>query len=232
MATAHIEIKGLRKSYRSGPETISPIDGLSLQLERGEVVALIGPSGSGKSTLLNLLAGIDRPDAGQIRIGDTQLETLSAGARDRWRASHIGLVFQRFHLIDVLNAEANVLLGLAGRSCRGADRERARDLLTRLGLADRRSHRPSQLSGGQQQRVAIARALIHQPEVVLADEPTGNLDGDGAATITEVLISEARAAGATLCIVTHDHRVSDRADRSFMLERGKLTPLPSMRAAG
>ncbi len=221
----HIEISALTKIFRRGPEVITPIRNLALKVEAGEVVALIGPSGSGKTTLLNLLAGVDTPDTGHIRVDEDDVADLGPRTRDRWRATHVGLVFQSFHLIDVLDSRQNVLMGLAGRRPGRADRERATQLLERLGLADRVDHRPDQLSGGQQQRVAIARALVHRPKLILADEPTGNLDSRGAGAITRLLIEQARAEAATVIIVTHDHRVADSADRCCLLEDGALRPL-------
>lgn len=222
MPEAIVTARALRKSYRCGPETITPIADLDVTVMRGSVVALIGPSGSGKSTLLHCLAGIERPDAGQLTIAGVAVSELTAAGRDRFRARSVGLVFQSFHLVDVLDARANVLLGLAGRRPQRADRERAEALLTRVGLGDRLAHRPGQLSGGQQQRVAIARALIHRPPLVLADEPTGNLDASGADAITALLIDQAREEGATVLIVTHDLRVADRADRCLHLQGGRL----------
>jgi putative ABC transport system ATP-binding protein len=225
MVESHINVQGLTKRFRRGPEEVVPFENIDLAVERGSVTAIIGPSGSGKSTLLNCLAGIEVPDAGHLHIDGVDVGGLGSGARDRWRSRSVGLVFQAFNLIDVLDARGNVLLGLAGRRPARADRARADDLLGRVGLGDRIRHRPSQLSGGQQQRVAIARALIHKPPLVLADEPTGNLDASGAHAITELLVSVARDEGSTVVIVTHDNRVAKVADRVLRMDAGTLRPL-------
>ena len=221
-ALPYIRAQSLCKEYRSGPEVVMPLNDLDLTLPKSSVTALIGPSGSGKSTLLSCLAGIEAVDGGQLWIGDTEVSALNPRKRDRWRAQQVGLVFQAFHLIQVLDARTNVLLGLAGRRPKAADRHRAEDLLQRVGLADRARHRPDQLSGGQQQRVAIARALIHRPPLILADEPTGNLDAKGARSITELLVSMTRDEGATVVIVTHDERVAEVCDAVFYLDAGRI----------
>ena len=218
----HIRARSLKKTYRSGPEEVVPFEQLSFEVATSSVVSLLGPSGSGKSTLLSCLAGIETVDSGQLQIGGVELTQLTARGRDKWRAQHVGLVFQSFNLIDVLDARANVLLGLAGRRASRADRMRADDLLERVGLGDRKHHRPSQLSGGQQQRVAIARALIHRPPLILADEPTGNLDAEGAQIITELLVSLAKDEGSTVVIVTHDERVASAAHLQFYLDKGQI----------
>ena len=181
MEASIISGRGLTKRFGRGDIAVTAFDNLAVDVARGEVLGLVGPSGSGKSTLLNCLAGIEVPDAGSLHIAGTELTKLSARGRDRWRARTVGMVFQSFNLIDVMNARDNVLLGQATGAVDRDTRKRADALLERVGLSDRRRHKPHELSGGQQQRVAIARALIHQPSVLLADEPTGNLDADSAA---------------------------------------------------
>ncbi|HEY8472572.1 MAG TPA: ABC transporter ATP-binding protein [Natronosporangium sp.] len=208
--------------YGQGTGLVRALDGVDLQVAPGETVAVMGPSGSGKSTLLHLLGGLDRPSAGEVWLGGRRIDGLSERALSRLRRQHIGFVFQSFHLLEELTAAENVELPalLAGQSPRTA-RRRAVELLERVGLADRAGHLPSELSGGQRQRVAIARALSNQPLVVLADEPTGNLDS--AATVEVLrLLDHLRAAGQTFVIVTHDARVGATADRLLTMRDGVL----------
>ena len=218
----HIRARSLKKTYRSGPEEVVPFEQLSFEVATSSVVSLLGPSGSGKSTLLSCLAGIETVDSGQLQIGGVELTQLTARGRDKWRAQHVGLVFQSFNLIDVLDARANVLLGLAGRRASRADRMRADDLLERVGLGDRKHHRPSQLSGGQQQRVAIARALIHRPPLILADEPTGNLDPDVSEGILK-LFEEINNSGTSVLMATHNHKFIEKfPHRVLKCEKGRV----------
>jgi putative ABC transport system ATP-binding protein len=219
-ATVLVSARGLHKQYGSGEGLVRAVDGVDLEVPRGETLAVMGPSGCGKSTLLHLLGGLDRPSAGELWLEGRRIDRLSEGALADLRCSEVGFVFQAYHLMDELTAQENVELPvlLAGRSRREA-RRRAGDLLEQVGLADRARHLPSELSGGQRQRVAIARALANQPQLVLADEPTGNLDS--AATLEVLRLFEAlRAAGLTLVIVTHDNRIAATADRLISMRDG------------
>jgi ABC-type lipoprotein export system ATPase subunit len=215
-----LSARGLVKEYGAGAALVHAVNGIDLDVVPGETVAVMGPSGCGKSTLLHLLGGLDRPSAGQIRLADARLDQLGEHSLARVRRTSIGFVFQAFHLVEELTAAENVELPalLAGRSPRAA-RTRAQELLEQIGLHDRARHLPSALSGGQRQRVAIARALSNEPRVVLADEPTGNLD---SASTLEVLrlLEQLRAGGQTLVIVTHDERVAATADRLISMRDG------------
>jgi putative ABC transport system ATP-binding protein len=197
-------------------------------LASGEIAVLVGRSGSGKSTLLNIIAGIDKPTAGTVMVDGTDLTGLSEHARTRFRRRHIGFVFQFFNLIPLLTVEENLLLPLElnGRAD-GKSAARARELLDRVGLGGRGGSYPERLSGGEQQRVAIARALIHEPALILADEPTGNLDAENAASVLELLDSLAREAGRTVLMATHSREVVGVADRIFSLQRGALMEEPA-----
>lgn len=212
--------RGLRKEHGRATGLVRAIDEVDLDVAAGETVAVMGPSGCGKSTLLHLLGGLERPTAGEVWLGEQRIDRLSEKALARLRRRSVGFVFQAFHLMDELTAAENVELPalLAGRSPRAA-RKRAAELLDRFGLADRAGYLPAALSGGQRQRVAIARALSNEPLVVLADEPTGNLDS--AATLDVLrLFEELHAAGQTLVIVTHDSRVAATADRLISMRDG------------
>ena len=217
------ELRAVRKTYREGSVDHVVLDGADLRLSAGERVVLLGRSGSGKSTALNLLAGIDLPDAGQVLLGGRDLGTLDERGRTLLRRHEIGIVFQFFNLIPTLTVEENVLLPLElqGR-LDAAERRGARELLDSLGLGDRLGSFPDVLSGGEQQRVAIARALAHRPLLVLADEPTGNLDADTAEQVLELLLDSVTRAGATLLMATHSQPVARRADRMLRVEGGKL----------
>ena len=218
-----VRARGLRKEYGRDTGLVRAVDGVDLDVAAGETVAVMGPSGCGKSTLLHLLGGLDRPSAGEVWLGGQRVDQLSERALARMRRDAIGFVFQAFQLMDELTSVENVELPalLAGRSPRAA-RRLAADLLERVGLADRAAFLPAALSGGQRQRVAVARALVNQPAVVLADEPTGNLDS--AATIEVLRLFETlHAAGQTLIIVTHDSRIAATADRMISMRDGALT---------
>ena len=222
VGTTLLRARGLRKDYGKGEALVRAVDEVDLDVATGETLAVMGPSGCGKSTLLHLLGGLDRPSAGELWLNDRRTDRLSERALAGLRRGEIGFVFQAFHLMDELTARENVELPalLAGRSPREA-RRRALALLDRVGLADRANHLPSALSGGQRQRVAIARALINDPLVVLADEPTGNLDS--AATLEVLrLFEQLHASGLTLVIVTHDERVAATADRLVSMRDGAL----------
>jgi putative ABC transport system ATP-binding protein len=215
-----VRTRALEKEYGQGDGLVRALDGVELEVASGETLAVMGPSGCGKSTLLHLLGGLERPSAGEVCLAGRRIDRLSERALARLRRHAIGFVFQAFHLMDELTAVENVELPalLAGRSRRTA-RRRAEELLEHVGLADRADHLPSALSGGQRQRVAIARALSNDPLVVLADEPTGNLDS--AATLDVLrLLDSLRAAGQTLVIVTHDERIAATADRLISMRDG------------
>jgi putative ABC transport system ATP-binding protein len=227
MAAPAVELRKVSKSYREGDVERVVLRDISITLASGEIVVLVGRSGSGKSTLLNVIAGIDRPTAGGVVVNGTDLTALDEQARTRFRRRHIGFVFQFFNLIPILTVEENLLLplDLNGR----ADAEgvkRARALLERVGLGDRGDSYPDRLSGGEQQRVAIARALIHDPALVLADEPTGTLDMETAADVLDLLDTLAREAGRTVLMVTHSREVVGVADRILTLQRGALVERP------
>jgi ABC-type lipoprotein export system ATPase subunit len=217
-----LRTQGLRKEHGRQASLVRAVDGVDLQVMRGETVAIMGPSGCGKSTLLYLLGGLDRPTAGEIWLDGQDLSRLSERGLARLRRDAIGFVFQAFHLMDELTAAENVELPalLAGRSPRAA-RRRAAQLLDQVGLADRAKFLPTALSGGQRQRVAIARALVADPAVVLADEPTGNLDSAATADVLR-LFDHLHRAGQTLVIVTHDPRIAATADRTITMRDGKF----------
>src|SRR5918996_6191790 len=227
MAPPAVELRHVDKSYREGEAERRVLAGVSMTIARGEIVVLVGRSGSGKSTLLNLIAGIDRPSAGSVVVDGTDLTALDEQARTRFRRRSIGFVFQFFNLIPMLTVEENVVLPLElnGRAD-AAGVTRARTLLDRIGLADRGASFPERLSGGEQQRVAIARALVHDPALVIADEPTGNLDADTAAGVLELLDTLAREAGRTVVMATHSREVIGVADRIVTIRRGALIDGP------
>jgi putative ABC transport system ATP-binding protein len=227
MAPPAVELRQVGKSYREGEAERVVLRDVSVTLARGEIVVLVGRSGSGKSTLLNVIAGIDRPTTGRVIVESTDLTALDEQARTRFRRAHIGFVFQFFNLIPLLTVEENLLLplDLTGRAdAKGV--ARARELLERVGLGGRGEAYPERLSGGEQQRVAIARALIHDPALVLADEPTGNLDAETAADVLDLLDTLAREAGRTVLMVTHSREVVGVADRILAIERGALVERP------
>ena len=207
---------------RSEPPTVHAVDSVSLEISSGEIVGLAGSSGSGKSTLLHLLSGLEQPTAGTVSFRGTDLATLSARERTRYRLENIGIVFQRFHLLDSLSARANVALPLVELGIPKSERrKRATELLERIGLEDRITHRPGELSGGEQQRVAIARALITDPALVIADEPTGELDTATGRTILEVF--KQVAEDRTIVLASHDQETLDICDRVIQLRDGAIT---------
>jgi putative ABC transport system ATP-binding protein len=220
--TAVVEAHGLVRRYPGDGEVVRAVDGVDLAVEPGETVSVMGPSGCGKSTLLHLLGGLERPDAGELRLGGRRVDGLSETQWAVFRRQGVGFVFQAFHLVDELTAVENVELPalLVGSSRRDA-RRRASGLLDRLGVGARAGHLPDRLSGGERQRVAVARALINEPLVVLADEPTGNLDSRATGDILR-LFADLRAAGQTLLIVTHDPRVASMADRLLTMRDGVI----------
>jgi putative ABC transport system ATP-binding protein len=246
-----VSLRGLNKSYVEGSSERLVLQSIDARFERGEFIVLLGKSGSGKSTLLNILGGIDRPSAGEIEILGRPLAHMSEEERTLFRRVHIGFIFQTFNLIPTLTVEENLLLPLelrgprregaddvvaragAGPATRASrrsqtrarDRAEARALLTELGLESRRDSFPDVLSGGEQQRVAVARALIHEPALVLADEPTGNLDERTGRDVLELIHRLTRARAGTVLVVTHDRDLMNRADRVFVLEEGRLSEL-------
>jgi putative ABC transport system ATP-binding protein len=218
-----IRVSGVSKSYQRGPETVEVLRGLNLEVREGEFVALMGPSGSGKSTLLNLLGGIDRPTAGSIRVAGMDIDKLSESELAKWRGRHVGFVFQMYHLVSVMTAERNVELPLVLTDMGRAEREkRVRAALSLVGLADRAKHKPAELSGGQEQRVAIARAIVHSPELLLCDEPTGDLDATTGESILNLLKALNTEYGKTIIMVTHDQRAAAYARRTLHVSKGRL----------
>ena len=216
-----LRLEGVSKRFHRGHETVVALDDVTLEVGPGEFVGMIGPSGSGKSTLLHLAGGLDQPDAGKVFVGDRELAGMSIGERARMRRREIGFVFQFFHLIPTLTVAENVELPLTLDG--GSDAAAVREVLERVGLTDRADHLPGELSGGQMQRAAIARALVARPTLILADEPTGNLDSATGADVLDVLTSQVADAGASLVLVTHDANAAARAHRCLHLKDGKLT---------
>jgi putative ABC transport system ATP-binding protein len=219
-----VEIRDLTKSYRRGDQVIPVLSGINFDIARGEFVALMGPSGSGKSTLLNLIAGIDSADRGSIKIGDVDITRLSESELARWRAGNVGFIFQFYNLIPVLTAFENVELPLLlTHLTRRQRHEHVEAVLSVVGLADRMDHYPAQLSGGQQQRVAIARAIVTDPEILVADEPTGDLDRASAEEILLLMDRLVHDFGKTIIMVTHDPRAAEKAHIIRHLEKGELS---------
>jgi putative ABC transport system ATP-binding protein len=216
-----IKLENLTMSYTLGEEQVNVLSGVDLEIGSGETVAIIGPSGSGKTTLLLLLAGLEQPLSGQISLGGLALAGLDADQLADLRRDKLGIIFQSFHLVPSLTALGNVALPMEIAGKDGA-RETARVMLDKVGLAPRENHYPSQLSGGEQQRVAIARALVHTPGLLLADEPTGNLDLRTGAKVTDILFKLNEEVGSTLVLVTHDETIARRCQRLLRLHEGKL----------
>ncbi|WP_157470987.1 ABC transporter ATP-binding protein [Gracilimonas tropica] len=220
---AHIQLNKLTKSYQEGTKSRSVLDDLELSVKEGEMIVLLGRSGSGKSTLLNLVSGIDKPDSGQVVIGGTNLAGMDENSRTLFRRKNIGFIFQSFNLISTLTALENVLLPLKLKGDSDASAEKkAQQFLDEVGLGDRGDSYPDRLSGGEQQRVAIARALAHEPMLILADEPTGNLDYETGKTILDILNKSVRENGRTIILATHDRDICEIADRVVELRGGKL----------
>jgi putative ABC transport system ATP-binding protein len=220
-AGAAVEARGLTRRYGDGDTAVDALRGVDLTVRSGELVAVMGPSGSGKSTLMHILAGLDKPTSGTVTIAGTEITGLSDAKLTLLRREHIGFVFQFFNLLPMLNAEENVILPLsiAGQK---PDKEWLETLLDQMGLAKRRSHRPSELSGGQQQRVAIARSLVTRPTILFADEPTGNLDSKTSGEILELVRNSTDSYGQTTVMVTHEARAAAIADRILFIEDGLL----------
>jgi putative ABC transport system ATP-binding protein len=223
-----VELLHVSKTYREGDSERSVLSDVSVAIAAGEIAVLVGRSGSGKSTLLNLIAGIDRPTAGRVVVDGTDLTALDEDARTRFRRRRIGFVFQFFNLVPLLTVEENLLLPLELNGMADtAGVARARRLLERVGLGGRGASLPDRLSGGEQQRVAIARALVHEPALILADEPTGTLDAETAAAVLALLDGLARERGKTVVMVTHSREVVGVADRIFAVQRGRLVEEPA-----
>ncbi len=229
---ALIECRKLSKSYFKGDLEITPLAGLDLDVEQSEFVALMGPSGSGKSTLLNLIAGIDAPTSGSLQIDGRELTGMSRGQLAAWRSDYVGYIFQLYNLVPTLTSYENVELPLLLHPLSRRERhEKVAFALSLVGLADRHDHFPRQLSGGQEQRVAIARAIVTDPKIIVADEPTGDLDGASATAIMELLVALNRDLGKTLIMVTHDPRTATYARRVLHLEKGRLIESASQEPA-
>lgn len=222
-AQAIVRVSSLHKYFRRGSEQIDVLKNLTVEVPEEDFLALMGPSGSGKTTLLNLIAGLDKPSSGEIWVGDQLISAMSEGQLARWRTRHVGFVFQFYHLLPVLTAYENVELPLLLLPLSAAQRKR--QVLTALdlvGLSDRLRHRPGQLSGGQQQRVGIARAIVTDPTLIVADEPTGDLDSRSAEEILDLLGELRRSLQKTILMVTHDPRAASHAQRILHLEKGQL----------
>jgi ABC-type lipoprotein export system ATPase subunit len=227
--TSSVVVRSVTKTYRRGQRRITALRDVSFEISQGELALLVGPSGSGKTTLLNLTAALDRPDRGEIIVGGLDISGLSRSAAARYRSERVGFIFQSYNLLPQLTAVENILLPMLPKH--QLDRRRAVELLDAVGLRDRSSHRPSELSGGEQQRVAIARAFANDPAIILADEPTGNLDDDNARKIAELLSSACRERGKSLILVTHDREMIRRADRVFDIRAGSLTAIENVPAS-
>jgi lipoprotein-releasing system ATP-binding protein len=218
-----LQLEGVRRSFRQGKDVLEVLRGADLDIRSGEIVALVGPSGAGKSTLLHIAGLLEKPDSGEVRLAGEAAGALGEGERTRLRRLHLGFVYQYHHLLPEFSAVENVILPqmIAGAS-RAKAKTRAMDLLTRMGLAERAEHRPGQLSGGEQQRVAICRALANRPRVLLADEPTGNLDPHTADSVFQELVALVRGSGVAALIATHNPELAGRMDRIVRLEEGLL----------
>ncbi len=220
---AIVRVRGVHKYFRRGSEQIDVLMDLSLDVPEGEFMALMGPSGSGKTTLLNLIAGLDQPSEGEVWVGENLISRMSEAQLAKWRTRHVGFVFQFYHLLPVLTAYENVELPLLLLPLSSAARKRqVTTALDLVGLTDRMKHRPGQLSGGQQQRVGIARALVTDPTLIVADEPTGDLDSRSAEEILDLIGEVRKSLGKTIIMVTHDPRAARRAERVLHLEKGRL----------
>lgn len=223
MSEPMVQVHNVTKVYERGKQKVEVLHGLTLDIPKGDFVALMGPSGSGKTTLLNLIGGLDKPTAGEITVGGNRIDQLGSGQLARWRARNVGFVFQFYNLMPVLSAEANVELPLLLTKLSAAQRRKnVAVALEVVGLADRAKHKPRELSGGQEQRVAIARALVSDPQLLVCDEPTGDLDRKTADEILGLLQVLNREHGKTIVIVTHDPKAAEFARRTLHLEKGQL----------
>ena len=221
--TALVEIRKLSKTYVRGKQKVEVLHGVDLDIAGGDFLALMGPSGSGKTTLLNLIGGLDTPSAGSISVGGQRIDQLGSGALARWRASHVGFVFQFYNLLPMLSAQKNVELPLLLTRLSAAQRRRNASIALQLvGLQDRATHKPNELSGGQQQRVAIARAFVSDPALLVCDEPTGDLDRQSAEEVLSLLQRLNREHGKTIVMVTHDPKAAEYATHTLHLDKGEL----------
>jgi len=224
MTSSVLEARAVQKSFTQGPVTLEVLQGVMLSVEAGERVAIVGASGSGKTTLLQILGGLDRPTTGSVLVDGQDIHGLSEDARGMLRNRALGFVYQFHHLLPEFSALENVAMPLLVRRAPVAEaRDRAAEILERVGLGQRLSHRPYQLSGGERQRAAVARALVTRPKILLADEPTGNLDGSNAQAVFELMLELNRERGTSLVVVTHDLRLAGRMQRVFEIQSGKLT---------
>lgn len=223
MSEPFIKLRDLHKVYKMGDEKIHALNGVSVDIEKGEIICLLGTSGSGKSTLLNAMAGLEKPTKGEINIGGIHIEKLNESQITSFRRLNIGFVFQSYNLIPTLSALENVSIGLVFKGVPKSEREKkAIKILKAVGLGDRMRHKPTELSGGQQQRVSIARAFVDNPKIIFADEPTGNLDTKTTMEILTLITQMARENGQTLIIVSHDEEVTAFADRTYHMQDGKI----------
>jgi putative ABC transport system ATP-binding protein len=226
--TKVVQARNVSKIFKRDAFEVTALDNVSIDIAQGEFLALMGPSGSGKTTLLNLIAGLDKPSGGDVWVGPEKISVMSESQLAKWRTRHVGFVFQFYHLLPELDALENVVLpAMIGNALRGRVtfreiRARATETLVRFGMGERLTHRPSQLSGGEQQRVAIARAMILDPAVVIADEPTGNLDSATGEKVLDLLIREQKERGLALLLVTHDERVAKRCGRMLVMQDGRI----------
>ena len=221
--SALVEIRNLSKVYERGKQKVEVLHHIDIDIAKGDFFALMGPSGSGKTTLLNLIGGLDSPTEGSLTVGGERIDTLSEGALAKWRASHVGFVFQFYNLLPMLSAQKNVELPLLLTKLSAAERKRNAGIALQLvGLADRASHKPTELSGGQQQRVAIARAIVSDPDLLVCDEPTGDLDRQSAEDVLNLLQTLNREHGKTIIMVTHDPKAAEHARHTLHLDKGTL----------
>jgi lipoprotein-releasing system ATP-binding protein len=224
MSTAVLEARDVQKSFTQGPVTLEVLQGVMLAVAAGERIAIVGASGSGKTTLLQILGGLDRPTTGHVFVDGQDIHELSEDARGMLRNRALGFVYQFHHLLPEFSALENVAMPLLVRRTAVAEaRDKAGEILERVGLTQRLEHRPYQLSGGERQRAAVARALVTQPKIILADEPTGNLDGANAESVFELMLELNRERGTSLVVVTHDMRLASRMDRIYEIQFGRLT---------
>jgi putative ABC transport system ATP-binding protein len=227
-----VSLNNVVKRYQRGKQSVEVLHGVNLSIEQGEFLALMGPSGSGKTTLLNLIAGLDQPTEGEVTVAGERIDKMSGGKLAKWRARHIGFVFQFYNLLPVLSAARNVEVPLLLTNLSSAKRKQnVRAVLELVGLADRATHKPGELSGGQQQRVSIARALVADPTLLVCDEPTGDLDRENAEEILKLLQTLNREQGKTIIMVTHDPLAADHASRMLHVDKGRLGDTPVRSAA-
>ena len=221
--SALVEIRNVSKVYERGKQKVEVLHHIDLDIAKGDFFALMGPSGSGKTTLLNLIGGLDSPTDGSITVGGERIDTLGEGALAKWRSSHVGFIFQFYNLLPMLSAQKNVELPLLLTKLSAAERKRNAGIALQLvGLADRASHKPTELSGGQQQRVAIARAIVSDPDLLVCDEPTGDLDRQSAEDVLNLLQTLNREHGKTIIMVTHDPKAAEHARHTLHLDKGTL----------